>query len=71
MNRYKREYYEAMHDANGRWDESYQDTLLASGVACNYGHGYVYNVERASEALELFQRYVEQMNEVSQENDEG
>lgn len=68
MNRYKHEYYEAMHDANGRWDESYQDTLQGSGVACNYGHGYVYMVETAAEALELFQRYVAEMNEGSDES---
>lgn len=33
MNFYKKEYMRAMQACNGKWDEPYQDTLQASGVA--------------------------------------
>lgn len=70
MNRYKRQYEIAMYSANGNWDEPYQDTLQASGVASTYGHGYLYNVSSDKEALDKFEAYVEYMNDESSYEDE-
>ena len=46
----------------GNWEESIHDTIVGSGIACNYGHGWE-NIVDENDQEELLTKYNEMMSQ--------